>query len=826
MKNATVSLNGSWQFRRSSAEGVWRAATVPGCVHTDLRRHSMIPDPFWGTNELSLEWIEHTGWEYRRTFTVARSLLDQPRVELVAEGLDTVAAISLNGKPVARVENMFIEHRINIRDALRAGANTIRIVFESPMGYIKSRSHLNDSPQWNDPVGGCNVIRKEQCSFGWDWGPRLPTTGIFRAIRIEAGAAARIEGVHVSVKLEAARAHITCMAHPRGMSTTKARYRTSLRYDGAVVAQADGLQLDIRNPRLWWPNGLGAQPLYELTVELLDRGEVTDTWRRMVGIRTIELDRHEDTWGESFQFKVNGVAFFAKGANWVPAHSFQSSVSSELYRDLLDSAVSAHMNMLRVWGGGVYENDEFYRMCDERGLMIWHDFMFACSRYPATREFVSSVRREAEHNVLRLAHHPCMALWCGNNEIEQMARDIVAKPSRVAAYRALFEQTLPEVVARLSPSISYWPSSPHDPEGYEKRMGGNSDRGGDAHYWGVWHGRERIAAYEDQHFRFVSEYGMQSYPSIETSRQFADPATLNVFDPVMENHQKNGRGNTIIFDYISQAYRFPRDHAALVYQSQVNQAHALRTAIEHHRREMPRTMGSLYWQINDCWPVASWSSIEFGGHWKAAHFQARRSFSPVLLSAKRTGGEWVYSINRQKNTVEGCELHTVCDSVTPVNATLHWTLYHLDGKVIDRGSKRVRLRYGESTLQKSLKFKRAFEQYGKNQLYLHSYLAGESTILSQTTTFFTAPRMMELPREQVTPLIKRIGPSRYRLTFRSRTFQHAAAFHIDGARYRASDNWFDLYPSIPHSVELILETDMPQAQLRERLQVQTMVQSY
>ncbi len=821
MGSTVVRLDGAWKFR-TRGKGPWRAARVPGCVHTDLLAHKLIPDPFWGTNELSLEWIENTDFEYVRVFTLPRSMLQASRLELVADGLDTVASVSINGKHVADTENMFIGYRFDITRMARPGRNTIHIVFGSPTVYIKAHRHLNDSRQPNDPMGGCSVIRKEQCSFGWDWGPRFPTSGIFRSIRIEATPAVRVASVHIAQTLSAGSATLICAPvldrpAPRGV-----RYRCSLSLAGVRVAVVDGTTLRVHNPRLWWPNGLGAQPLYELQIELLAGDTVVDTWRRRIGIRTIELDRHPDRWGESFQFRVNGVVVFAKGANWVPAHSFQASVTPPLYDELLTAAAEAHLNMVRVWGGGVYENDEFYDLCDQKGLMVWQDFMFACSRYPGARAFVASVRSEAEYNVQRLAHHACMALWCGNNEVEQMAKDIVARAPRRKAYDAVFNSLLPEVVATYNPETAYWPSSPHDPEGYEKRMGRNSDKGGDAHTWAVWHGRQRVPFFETEHYRFVSEYGMQSYASLETTATFARKDQTNIFGPEMENHQKCGTGNSLIFTYISQQYRFPRDFASLVYLSQVNQAYALKTALEHHRREMPRCMGSLYWQLNDCWPVASWASVEFGGHWKGAHYAVKRSCAPAIVSAKRVGTEEVYSINRQRNTVSGCELHTVCDSTAPVRATLRWTLYHLDGRRLLQGRKNVVLRYGESRLQKTLDLRGMLEKHGKETVYLHAYLAGQHGIVSQTTVLFTSTRFVALPREKLNPLVKRTGVRSFRLVFRAKTFQNYVTFHLRGGRYKASDNCFDLYPGLPHAVEITVDKPSTCAQLRKRLSVVSM----
>lgn len=820
----TIDLCGRWQFRQAG-KGKFLPAMAPGCVHTDLLANRRIPDPFVGDNELNVQWIEQADWEYRRVFTVPAALLAQPRVELVCEGLDTVATIGINGQRIASTDNMFVGFRLDVRNVLRPGVNRIHIRFQSPLKYIQKHRHLCNCKPPNDPVGGACVIRKEQCSFGWDWGPRLATSGIYLPIRIEARPVWRIAAVNVRQSHATGKVTLNLVPTLDGRTGKNLTWRSCISYGNKIVCQSNSLQLAIKDPLLWWPNGLGDQPLYTLTVELQHKGVVVDTWTRRIGLRTIKLDRHKDQWGQSFQFVVNGMPVFAKGANWVPGHSFQASLTPDIYEDTLQSAVAAHMNIIRVWGGGVYENDLFYDLCDEKGLLVWQDFMFACALYPGNPAFLASVTRESEYQVRRLSHHAAMALWCGNNELETAHSDISKQPKLKKAYDDIFYRVLPDVVRRLDPQRDYWPSSPHNPWGYEKGLVAG-EKGGDTHDWEVWHGRKRPDHFERTHNRFVSEYGMQSYASIETTRQFADPATANVFDSVMENHQKCATGNSLIFHYIAQQYRFPRDLAALVYLSQVNQACVVKTAAEHYRRSMPRTMGSIYWQINDCWPVASWSSIEFGGRWKALHYAARRFYAPVLVSARRTGADEVGSINRRFNTMNGAEIYTVSNSVQPVLATLRWTLYHLNGEKLLAGSKKVRLRYGESVLQKNLDLSRELAIHGRESVYLRLELGGRSGILSENTVFFSALRFMDLPRESPSFLVEKLGKARFKLVFRARTFQHMVAVDVAGTDFRLRDNWFDLYPGIPRGVELTLDRHCTIQQLRGKMSVMSLAQSY
>jgi beta-mannosidase len=568
---------------------------------------------------------------------------------------------------------------------------------------------------------------------------------------------------------------------------------------------------------------LGTQPLYELNIELLDGEQVLDRWQQRIGLRTIVLDRHVDAWGESFQFVVNGVPVFAKGANWIPAHSFVASVTRADYDNVLRSAADANMNMLRVWGGGIYEMDAFYDLCDELGLMVWQDFMFACSLYPGDDHFLALVKQEAAYQVPRLANRACLALWCGNNEIEQMSQEILATPERKAAYDNVFYDLLPAAVATHDGVTPYWPSSPHNPEGYEH--GYNNERAGDCHFWDVWHARYPVKRYEEMNFRFCSEFGMQSYSSPAVAATFCSPEDMNVFGPAMENHQKNAAGNQIIFDYVSRLYRYPKEYASLAYLSQLNQAYCMRVGIEHFRRSMPRTMGALYWQLNDCWPVFSWSSLEFGGRWKALHYEARRFFASALVSAHVPGDEKAGKGNYIHNTIHEVAIYTVYDGMEPQQGTVHWALYTLDDEIVRHGSKDVVLRYGESVKQDTLDFAETIDQHGRRRLYLRLWLDVHDETVSQQTVFVTAPRFLDLRRAPVHTTIRAHGDGAIEIEFSSPVFQHRVAFDIDGTEYRASDNFFDLYPNVAHSV-VVRAANLTEAELSERLHVRSLVDSY
>ncbi len=816
----------AWRFRDATRRTPWRAAVVPGCVHRDLRRHALIPDPFWAGNEAGLQWIEERDWEYRAEFTASPELLADEVIELVADGLDTVATVQLNGREIARTENMFTGYRWKVKPLLRRGKNTLLIRFDSAMAYIRTHRPGHRPREINDPVGGCTSIRKQQCQFGWDWGPRFVTAGIWRDIRLEAWSGNRLESVRVTQDHRPDGSVMLHLAPELARPDAQATCRWRLTLGDTVTGEGSGTGIFIRDPQLWWPNGQGAQPLYRLEVEAVGAdGTSFGQWERRIGLRTITLDRHQDQWGESFQFVVNGRAIFAKGANWIPAHSFVAGLTRPDYeRDLL-SAAQAHMNMIRVWGGGIYESEDFYDLCDELGLLVWQDFMFACTLYPADREFIASSRAEAEFQGRRLRHRAALALWCGNNEVFGCNhQELVPDRIRLAEHDLLFHQELPAALRVVDSTTPYWPSSPwRGDQGSDHAAG---EQRGDTHFWDVWHARQPVKDYEKYVFRFASEFGMQSYSSPATNATFCPPAHDNVFGPEMENHQKNRFGNQIILDYVSRLYRFPKGQDELIYLSQLNQAYCMQMGVEHYRRNMPRCMGALYWQLNDCWPVASWSSIEFTGRWRALHHVARRFFAPAAVSAHVPGGEQTTINNYRHTTVREVHLYTVYDAPPPARGMLRWDLHHTDGRVIRRGRKPVALRYGESVLQQTLDLAAPLAKHGRDSLYLRIALDVGGKCVSEDTVFLTPPRFLALPRGRVAIGLRMVSPTRARITFASPVFQHRFAFDLHGVEHRTSDNYFELYPGEKKTVLVEFTRSQTAARLQRWLTYQSLVDTY
>lgn len=877
-----------WSFREVSAKAAaWLPARVPGCVHTDLLRAKKIPDPFFGTHELDLQWIEERDWEYRAEFAVPPSVLAEEVVELCADGLDTVATVFVNGKKIAATDNMFVAWRWDVRRHLRLGKNELRIRFRSAMDYIrKTRADFTPPREFNDPTGNCVRIRKQQCQFGWDWGPRLVTAGVWRDIRLEAWSAARLAHVRVaqlhttdaagapavSLRLapELARpAPARSPANPSPSATDAFRsatsasrstpasrlsnpaspsrsalsaadpkasvtYTVTLALGGQEVARAEFAgegdapaehTLPVPSPRLWWPADQGEQPLYDLTLTARDHaGRILGATTKRLGLRTVVLDQSPDAEGKTFRFLVNGRPVFIKGANWVPAHAFVAGLTRDDYARDLRAAALAHMNCIRLWGGGVYESEHFYDLCDELGLLVWHDFMFACTLYPADPAFLESVRAEADHQVRRLHHRACLALWCGNNELVQLNGDALrAAPAFRAGYEALFHDVLARAVAAHAPHVPYQPTS----EWRNTFEGGHEHgvREGDTHFWDVWHARKPVKDYERYRFRFCSEFGMQSYSSPETNATFAPP-DANVFGPVMENHQKNRGGNQVILDYVSRRYRFPKSQDDLIYLSQLNQAYCMQIGVEHYRRTMPHCMGAIYWQLNDCWPVASWSSIEFTGRWKALHHAARRFNAPALVSAHVPGDEETTIGNYRVSTVREVRLFTVYDAPAPAAGLLRWDLFHLDGRVLLSGEKRVRLRHNEAVLQRTLDLAKPLDAHGRDHVYLRIALDVDGDLASEDTVFLAPPRFLALPRAKVKADLRRLDATRALLTLESPVFQHRVAFDFPGLAHTASDNFLELYPREKKQVVVTFAQPAPLARARRLLRLRSLADTY
>jgi beta-mannosidase len=687
-QNSALELDRGWQFRQitttpQDAEAGWLPATVPGDVHLDLLANKKIEDPFYRDNESKLQWIENASWEYRIAFDVSPAILARGNVDLVFDGLDSAAQVILNGTQILNTDDAFRVWRVPAKKYLHPGSNSLFVVFPSPITAAQVVAAM-DPWQSRTKTEPKTYIRKPAYEYGWDWGPRFVTSGIWKPVRIEAWDKVRIADFAIRQRdVSKTVAHVD--AEVEVESATDGPAQVTVDYTGGVAAVALSkvttlhtgrniidLPIEARQPKLWWPVGYGDQPLYEFSARVSIAGQVADKRSTKTGLRSIVLDRHPDQWGRSFQLVVNGVPIFGKGADVIPFDSFANRVTPANYRRILESARDANMNMVRHWGGGYYETDEFYQICDELGIMVWQDFMYGNDWQPGTYNFKLTMEAEAEDQVRRLRNHPSIVVWCGNNETELalnwQGRDKLPPEVRFQMwqdYLTEFSGVLNRVVERLDPQVPYWPSSPSSD--YEELSA--KYQTGDAHIWDVWHGRVPFSTYETHNSRFVTEYGFQSFPEMRTIESFTQPEDrTGIFTPVMLAHQKNNEGNSLIHDYLLKDYPEPKDFPSFLYASQVLQAEGIKIGAEHFRRSRPDTMGSIFWQLNDCWPVASWSSIDYYGHWKALQYYARRFYAPILVSPHVENGS--------------VKVYVVSDKTAAEAATLHVRLLDFEGKVL------------------------------------------------------------------------------------------------------------------------------------------------
>ena len=686
-----MNLGGAWRMREADSE-TWHSAHVPGSVYADLMADGTMPDPFWRENELDAFERMKKDYVYQRTFTVTEAQLAHAHVELVCEGLDTLAHVSLNGREIAFADNMHITWVWDVKEQLHTGENTLEIRFDSPILYCAKKAE--EAPGWesSDATPGFRHLRKAHCMFGWDWGPRLPDAGIWRPIFLRTWDAARLENALMLQAHHDGVVDVTIRPEIAGESAWSAEITAP---DGEVMIIPETTAAEqvvrIKNLQLWWPNGLGKQPLYRVTVRLA-AGD-TRTWR--IGLRTMTVSREKDEWGEEFCHVVNGVKVFAMGADYIPEDNILARVTPERTRRLLEDCKAANFNAIRVWGGGYYPDDAFYDICDELGLLVWQDLMYACAFYDLTPDFERSIRVETQQNVARLRHHASLALICGNNEMEMFMAGANSAlinhrtwefaptyPHHITDYVKMFEYILPAIVKETAPQTYWWPASPSSGGNFDAP---NDENRGDNHYWDVWHGEKPFTEYRKFFFRYASEFGFQSFPCLKSVEQFTLPDDRNIFSRVMERHQRNQAANGKILSYLSQTFRYPNSFDDLLYASQLMQAEAIRYGVEHWRRNRGRCMGAIIWQLNDIWPVASWASIDYYGRWKALHYAAKRFFAPVMISAEEEGE---LSQNPKINEYHPAPLEksfrlNVCnETLRDVTGEVVWALRTPDGEIV------------------------------------------------------------------------------------------------------------------------------------------------
>jgi beta-mannosidase len=811
-----VDLGGRWQVS-AAGESDTIAATVPGCIHTDLLAAKKIPDPFYRDNESRVQWVSRRNWIYRRSFDVTPAVLTRQHVLLRCEGLDTLATIRLNDRQVARTDNMFRTYELDVKKLLKPGANAIEIRFDSVLPVIEGKEAQRKLPTWAYP--GAAYVRKEPCNFGWDWGPTLVTCGIWRPIGLVAFDTARIDDVAIrqdhgtkgQVKLEVALA-----AAPLPCPVLKAAISVSL--GSQQVAAAEGnlengrgdFNLTITKPQLWWPAGMGPQPLYTVKVELSDAaGRVLDTSTKRIGLRTL---RATEARGDTpMHFVVNGVPFFAKGANWIPADSFATRVTKEILARYVHDAAAANMNCLRLWGGGYYEEDALYDLCDEAGICLWVDFKFGCTTYPAfDPTFLANVKQEAEDNLRRLRHHPSIAVWCGNNEIMFFRGDRWAADKMSAAdYYRLFRDTLGDAVRRLAPQSDFVTGSPDC---------------GDVHFWEVWHGGKPFEAYRQIH-GFVSEFGFQSFPEPKTIRTFTAPGDRqSVYGDVIKYHERSGRmymqvpengttGTNKMMVLVRKYFREPKDFESTVWLSQITQGYGIKYGAEGWRRETPRSMGCVYWQYNDTWPGSSWASVDYFGRWKALHYMAQRFYAPLLVSGAEDAA------------ARKVDLYVTSDRMQDCRGTLRWTVTTAAGEKIREGSRSVEIPARKSLLVDTLALADDVQKHGVGDVLVWLQLDVDGAAVSENLVTLAYPKDLKLTDPQLQAEVRQQNGA-YQVTLAA---THPALWtwlELDDVDARMSQNFVHVRSDRPTTITVTPARPPPPDAFRKVLRVRSLYDTY
>lgn len=638
-------LQARWQLCQTGTED-WMDTQVPGSVLETLLSHNRVEDPYYGRNEYKVREEFRKDYQYRCLFTVSEDYVEEERIDLVFYCLDTLACVFVNGKKIGEAFNMHRTWRFPVKGLIHPGENVMEIFFRSPITFVESyipEENREITMVNTGTMYGSQYLRKAHSMFGWDWGAQLPDIGILRPVEIQAYSGARIVEAELQQKHEKDRVKLTVHTVLEVLSDEDCQVEVLLVSPDmqTVTVQADterNAVFVIENPKLWWPVGYGEQPLYQVQVRLKKQEKIIDSREYTIGLRTITVSQDKDEWGKEFALTVNGVRIFTKGANYIPEDCVYPWITKERLENLVDAALFANFNCLRIWGGGYYPGDAFYELCDRKGILVWQDLMYACNIYDLNSEFIQNIEEETRDNVKRLRHHACLALWCGNNEMEtawlHWAETKNHPLSLKRDYLLQFEYIIPKIIKECDKQTFYWPSSPSSGGSFDDP---DSENRGDAHYWDVWHGQKPFSDYLKHYFRFCSEFGFQSFPSMKTICSFAEESERNIFSEVMESHQKNPAANGKILYYLSENFRYPKDLSSLVYISQLMQGMAMKTGIDHWRRNRGRCMGSLYWQFNDNWPVASWSSVDYYGRYKALHYMAARFYAPLAGSIRRDG---------------------------------------------------------------------------------------------------------------------------------------------------------------------------------------------
>jgi len=842
-----ISLDGLWELKNSE-KSVEIDAQVPGTVFEALLENNIIEDPFYGENEHEMKWIYESNWFYEKEFNLDPEFLEHKHILLRFNGLDTIAEVNLNGELIGSVNNMFVRYDIEVKSKLKQSGNKLVINFKSPTA--KSREYIERNKiKLNTgyaAIPGVPYLRKAQYSFGWDWGPKLPDIGIWKTVEVIGFDDIKIKSVFPYTNLEYNKDPLN-ISNPTEFSTIEVKsaklfieidltsnienirginyiIKAQLRAPNDEIfvkeiplsKQKETFSFDIENPFLWWTHELGTPNLYQLDVSIL-KDEVLETVKQKIGLREIQLVRKPDRWGETFYFLLNGIPVFAKGANWIPVDSFiPRGKKLGLYSMNLNYAKKANMNMIRVWGGGIYEDESFYNLCDELGLLVWQDFPFACALYPYSDDFIKNVEKEITQNIKKLRKHTSLALWCGNNEIEGLWKRLLISSGVVEDntkrlkflkdfYLRIFEELMPQLIKKFDPTRPYWPSSPSSGFIIENlaARSSNNPNAGDSHYWAVWHGNLPFSAYRDFNSRFMSEFGFESFPSLKTIEKFCPPDQYDFNSQIMENHQKNGAGNQKIMDYMDKRFSIPRDFEHQVILSQITQAEAIEYGVEFWRQNRSdyHCMGSLYWQLNDCWPVASWSSLDYYGRWKALHYFAKRFYQPLFASVKEDPDQIEFWVTN--------DLRRSCD------VELDWKILNSEGNTLMKGiynskvSPCSSLKLGLEDVSNNNK-----EQFNmQNNIIFYKLYSknGKKEIIYRGFRLFDAPKFFNLRDPEISSSFEDIeGKKNNKVQLKLKAKSIALYVNIDSdlVDFIASDNFFSMEPNETWDIDIEIVSDL------------------
>ncbi|OUS00694.1 beta-mannosidase [Flavobacteriales bacterium 33_180_T64] len=787
----SIDLHSDWSFKAVN-DSIWKSAIVPGNVHSDLLDNKLINHPFIKANEDSLQWISETDWEYSTSFFVDKETLEKKHIELHFEGLDTYASVFLNDSLILETNNAFREFTVNVKPALKS-QNDLHIVFErTSISEAQEKTKLN----YQLPEGNRIFTRKAQFQYGWDWGPKLNTSGIWRSINLEAWDDFKLVDIYAEqLDLNTEFAYLRIKLNEERIDHKELDYdiyingklnKTYENKQKELKYTLNPIDIKIQNPKFWWPHNLGEPYLYDIKVVVRDDNKILDSISVKKGLRTIELVNEKDTKGESFYFKINGIPVYMKGANYIPQNSMQNQVSNLHYKKLLNDVVDANMNMLRVWGGGIYENDIFYNLCDEKGILLWQDFMFACAMYPGDKDFLNNVQREASQNITRLRNHASIVLWCGNNESSEgwhrwgwkANRSDEEKDDIWNSYLKVFDSILPNTVSQLT-DTDYWESSPRYGRGNPKYK-----TEGDAHDWWIWHDAYPFEHLENNVPRFMSEFGFQSFPNYAAIRYINQSDSIEIDSEGFKKHQKHGRGFQLIDEYMKRDFPVPNTPEDYVYVSQLLQAYGVTKGIEAHRRAKPYNMGTLYWQLNDCWPAVSWSSIDHFGNWKALHYHAKKSFENVLVS------------NVIKN--DTLKTYIINDGLDTIEGSFRIQMINFNGKLIMGSSIHSNIKGSSSTLIHKQDLKAL--DINKDEVII-------TTLFNDSYSYFylAKPKDLKLKKAPIEQTITKIN-SGFQITLKSTTLQKNV-FLYTNTKGHFSDNYFDLMPNETLQIEFETEAN-------------------